>query len=256
MDGTNDSNIPFIPVLLYHRIADLPPGDGQRPYSVTPQSFEQQMKYLFRRGYRSLGPEELLSARRTGRRPHYKCFALTFDDGYLDNYESAFPVLRCYGFKATVFLVSEWLTNGHDAPAAMLSRWHVLEMSRYGITFGAHGRTHRALTGLPPGEVYDEVAGSKQELEHTLEMPVRSFCYPYGLLNRDVEEAVRQSGYEMAFAVHNSADDTFGLHRIEIGPDDGPLAFAWKVSGWPMRIGRKWYTSRLRRVVRRMRGHA
>jgi peptidoglycan/xylan/chitin deacetylase (PgdA/CDA1 family) len=244
-----------IPILFYHRIAELPAGDALKPFGVTPRRFARQMKYLADRGYRSLALTDLASMRS---RPRGKCFVLTLDDGYLDNYELAFPILQLYGFQATIFLVSDWLENNGrtgPAPAAMLSRAHVLEMSQHGITFGAHSRTHRPLTELMPEEVWAEVAGSKEDLERTLGLPVTTFSYPYGLSNRAVQETVRACGYDLAVAVDNGTGDLFNLRRIEIGAKDSSLSLAWQVSGWPLRVRRRWRASFVRRIVRRAGSH-
>lgn len=190
------------------------------------------MAYLAARGYRSIALSDLL---RVTHQQSYRRFVLTFDDGYLDTHDVAFPILRQHCFEATVFLVSDWLQTGSrpgNAPVEMLTKIHLLEMSLGGMAFGAHSRRHRRLTELYPEEWWDEVGGSKQDLEHALGLPITAFAYPYGLSNPDVRRIVKACGYDLAVAVANGTEDRFNLRRIVITSQDSLTQFAWKVAGW------------------------
>ncbi len=239
-----------VPILCYHRIADLPAADRSRPYSVTPRAFARQIAGLAAQGYRTLDLTEVLAAPRAA---DQRCVALTFDDGYLEHYELAFPLLARYGFRATFFLVSGWWNQDGEAthlPVPLLSPSCVSEMSRSGMAFGSHGRTHRHLAGLDPASVRDEVAGSKEDLERVLGLPIRTFAYPYGIFDRGASEIVRACGYEVGVAVNNGTNDALTLRRIVVGVNDNPLTFAWKLWDRPLRLRERWNKSSLRQNLR------
>lgn len=241
----------MIPILCYHRIAELPAEHLHRPYSVTPLAFARQMDYLAGRGYRCVTLADVLATVPEGRYAPFedgrypaplgpRCFALTFDDGTLDCYETALPICEAYGFRPTVFLVSSWLA-GQGADGAMgplLSPAHVLEMRRRGVEFGAHSRTHRPLVELPADELASEVCGCRADLEGLLGEPVTTFAYPYGLSNPGVRSAAAACGYALAVAVANGSDERFHLRRETVGVHDTLLSLAWKVSPWPARLRR------------------
>ena len=251
----------MIPILCYHRIADLPLDHPLRPHSVTPPAFARQMAFLAARGYCCVSLADALAlaggvrhgaggsrydpsgaAYSTraypagGRRP----FALTFDDGALDCYQVALPICESHGFRPTVFLVSGWLAGqGEDsALGPLLSPAHVLEMRGRGVAFGAHSRTHRPLVDLPAAELAAEICGCKAELEQLLGEPVAAFAYPYGLSDQATRAAAAACGYALAVAVANGTDDRFNLRRQPIGAYDTLLSLAWKTSPWPARYRR------------------
>lgn len=231
-------SVRWLPILCYHRISELPTADPLYPHSVSPTAFTRQMEYLAARGYRTARLSDLV---RNSTCLGHRRVILTFDDGYLDNYEVALPILRQYGFEATIFLVSRYLqphTDGASQPAPMLSPDHVLEMVHGGVEFGSHGRTHRPLTELSDPEVRDEVAGSRQDLQGFLDRPVLSFAYPYGLSSPGIQRVVRECGYGLAVAVGNGMADRYNLRRIAIGRNQNMLDFAWKVSGLALRLRR------------------
>jgi peptidoglycan/xylan/chitin deacetylase (PgdA/CDA1 family) len=113
------------------------------------------MKFLAKRGFKTITFKDLENVDRTN--PNEKYVILTLDDGYEDNYTLAFPILKKYGFKAVIFLVSDleyniWDSNFGEPKVKLLNSEQCLEMLDYGIEFGSHGRYHRDLTKLG---VYD-----------------------------------------------------------------------------------------------------
>ena len=245
-----------VPILCYHRIAELPTSDPLSSFSITPQAFARQMRWLIACRYRIL-PLAALAAPASPQPP--RCAVITFDDGYLDTYEEALPILQQQGFPATVFLVSGWLDGTEkkcQPPATVLQRSHVLEMSQHGITAGAHSRAHRRLDDLSSSALWAEVAGSKADLESALGLPIRFFAYPYGLYNPAVGQAVRSCQYDLAVAVNNGTADPYSLHRIPVVREDSLLTFAWKLLIWPRRLREHLRKSRLRTVARKAQGHA
>ncbi|HEU0051338.1 MAG TPA: polysaccharide deacetylase family protein, partial [Patescibacteria group bacterium] len=99
-----------VPVLMYHHIRPMRPNfsKADREYTVTPEAFEEQMHSLWLAGYETITPDDLLSAIGKGQSSlPTKSVLITFDDGFRDQYQYAFPVLKKYHLKATFFIVSQ-----------------------------------------------------------------------------------------------------------------------------------------------------
>jgi hypothetical protein len=140
-----------------------------------------------------------------------------------------------------------------DPHLRLLSPSSISEMSRNGVAFGSHDRAHRRLAGLAYPEVWDEVAGSKEDLERVLGLSVSTFAYPAEVFDRDVRQSIGACGYELAMAGNNGTDDPLALRRAVLGADDSLLTFVWRVWNWPARLHRRSQGSPLRR---RFRGEA
>ena len=195
---------PEINVLMYHRIARTGP-DGLAAYRVTPEMFERQLAYLQRNGFQSLSVEEAVQSMNTeSRTPAGRAVVLTFDDAYKDFYECAWPLLRRYGFGATVFVPvtfvgqhAQW-DRAFGEPAALMSWDELRALQRAGIRVGSHALTHRRLTGLGSEELKREVEESADVLMKRLGVFPSVFCYPYGYVDEQVRRAVEAAGYEYA----------------------------------------------------------
>jgi peptidoglycan/xylan/chitin deacetylase (PgdA/CDA1 family) len=215
-----------VPVLLYHKIDK--PGDGVlvRGGFTPPARFARQLGYLKKQGFAFYTTSELIRHyREHGVFPH-NGIALTLDDGWKDNYFNAFPILRQFSVKATVFLVPSCIGEVSikamapgEKPRAHLSREEILEMSRCGIEFGSHTVNHRWLPDLPLTEAKYEIEESKRQLEELVQQPCNVFAYPAGFYNEAVKELVAGAGYQAAFTTDYGPSeplDIFALNRIEI----------------------------------------
>jgi glycosyltransferase involved in cell wall biosynthesis len=226
-----------VPVLMYHAFsAD---GEGER-FVMPARTFARQMRLLAALRYRVISLEELAEALRKGNPLPRRAVVITIDDGYRDNAEVAVPILRRHGFPASVFLVSErldasndWDAEGDVAGRSTLSREQIGRMRGSGISFGAHTRTHCALTEAGEAELATELRGSREDLEATLGESVETLTYPYGLHDDRVVEATREAGFTAACTVEafptRPGDDPLRIPRIEITGTDSSLRFLRKL---------------------------
>ena len=204
-----------VPILYYHRVDDrLSPAIG-----VSPQAFAAQMEYLRKKNYRSISFEQLADYFMKGRSLPSRPVIISFDDGYLDNFTRAYPILKQNGFRASIFLVSDYIglrsewagCTGEDV-APLMSREQLLILIREGFELGSHTRRHTNLTAVPPEEARREVEEGKLNLENLLQKPIRSFAYPFGNFNPDIIEGVRKAGFTTARTVHT--DNTHCLEDL------------------------------------------
>ena len=230
-------------ILTYHHIAPPPPvGAEHRGLFVSPESFMAQMAYLERKGCHVATLNEvrddLLGSARLPRRS----VAITFDDGWGDNHAGAFPILRRFGFTATIFVTVGKIgdrAKGQDPTGAAerhLDRREIAEMLEAGIEFGSHTVSHARLADLPPKEVETQLTESKRRLENLTGREVGWLSYPYGSFSRDVVQAAIRARY--AGAVSTIRDNRarsrhlYYLPRVMVMPDATLRHFAYYLSPW------------------------
>jgi peptidoglycan/xylan/chitin deacetylase (PgdA/CDA1 family) len=233
---SREESRPRIPVLLYHRV-DTEADRKWRRFCVAPDNFAAQMRWLADQGFSTIHLGQLLDYYQDGFSVPPKPLVITFDDGYFCNYSRAFPILRQYGFVATVFLVCNFVRQDSAAPResrhSFLSWPEILEMQEAGWEFHSHGLNHQRMPDLSRRELAAEIGGSKQLLAATLARPVEFFCYPFAKFNRAVQEVVRAYGYRGAcggppFDAGGPADD-FAIGRTEILWSDSLRQFVFKI---------------------------
>ncbi len=221
-------------VLMYHSVQPY----AEDPYLVTvgPSRFEQQMRWLSRRGLRGVSIAGLLAARAAG--AGQRLVGLTFDDGYADFTEYALPVLRRYGFTATVFVIAGRLGGDNVWDAAgprkpLLDADQVAALAGAGVEIGSHGLTHVSLPAAH-GALADETGGSRRILRDITGQAAGGFCYPYGHLDAEVVAAVRDAGYDYGCAIWPSEHTgRHALPRTYIGDaDTTPRLWAKTMRHW------------------------
>lgn len=216
-----------IPVLLYHHIAKTTRAEDPLRLGVPPETFRSQMKYLHDRGYASLTLDELAEIEKNQKPDTRKCIAITFDDGYLDNYTTAFGILREFGFSATIFVVTDLLGKKR------YMNWsHAREMRDYGISFQSHTCTHPDLTKIGHVAGLRELVESRGKIEDILGTAVRHFAYPYGKYNHDVINRVRDAGYLWSYTAGMSENGSFSKERFDVQLKDSFFMFFWMTSHW------------------------
>ena len=175
-----------VPILTYH---DLGYKGG---IQVTPENFERQMFFLKEKHYNVIPLDELVEGIKKGKKFARNTVVITFDDGYQDNYSYAYPVLKKYGFPATIFLISDYIGN----KPGFLGWNEIKEMSKNNISFGGHTRHHVYLPSIKDKNIlWDEIAGCKEIIEKHIGKRIDYFCYPRGGFNEEIEILVKKAGY-------------------------------------------------------------
>jgi peptidoglycan/xylan/chitin deacetylase (PgdA/CDA1 family) len=207
---------PKVAVLSYHHVGSPLPGPHAW-LTVSPRRFEAHVRWLAARGYQGIRASDWLAWRVRGTPLPSKPVLLTFDDGYADIGRYALPILRRYGFSATVFVVTDLLgaTNQWmDGASPLLTPDAVRRWAAAGVEFGAHSRSHADLTALDAAAVLAEVQGSQAALAALLDRPVAAFAYPYGRYNAAVVEVVRRH-FALAFTSDPGCNDRWtDPHRL------------------------------------------
>jgi GT2 family glycosyltransferase/peptidoglycan/xylan/chitin deacetylase (PgdA/CDA1 family) len=212
-----------VPVLMYHAFGAQDEGDR---YVISRRALSRQLRLLKLFGYRGVEFVEVARCLRRGELPPRRAVAITIDDGYRDNLEVAEPVLRRYGFSATVFLVSEklggvndWTTEGALADRPLLTSDQVDELRGRGISLGAHTRRHPELPALGDQALKEEVAGSREDLEPRFG-EIATFAYPFGLFDERAVATAEEAGFEGACTVEprlvSLLDDPLRMPRVEV----------------------------------------
>lgn len=233
-----------MPVIMYHRVIKDESEKGVHGTYVTVEQFEEQMKYLKKKGYETVTFKDMLNNRYKQRfDKDKKWIMLTFDDGYKDNYENAFPILKKYQFKGIIYILdgieyNKWDVDNPGNPErkfTLMNQDELLEMQNYGIEFGGHTSTHPRLAELSIEQVKSEIINSKSNIEKIVGRELLSFAYPYGSLNEEVKRIPQETGYKFAVATDSGSivfsDDLFEIRRIGIFPTNNLFNFKRKVSG-------------------------
>jgi peptidoglycan/xylan/chitin deacetylase (PgdA/CDA1 family) len=219
-------------VLMYHRVvSDASKAKSLEPgMYVTAATFEKQIRVLAEQYTLQTmdGIGEWLSGTFLGSRP---VCAITFDDGWRDNYDVAFPILERFHAPATVFLIT-----GSIGASPMMDWSQAREMEQAGISFGSHTVSHLCLGTADEPTIRRELALSREHITEQLVQPSGWFCYPKGSRS-DLARSIVPDYYRGAVVTQHGTtrrgDDPFEIRRIGIHDDmtSTNAMFAWRRSG-------------------------
>lgn len=239
---TIDYNYPRI--LMYHMISNHKKNAKFNGLRVEPIEFEKQIKYLVENNWTFFTMSELVEKK--DNLPN-KSIVITFDDGYEDNFINAFPILKKYNVKATIYIVldrhdREWSskrkvknTSGELRNEPKLLDEQITVLINSGLVeIGSHTMTHDNLPKLNTNQKIEEIKNSKIEIEKKFDIKCNSFCYPFGLYDKEDVKIVQESTYTNATTTTKGIDDLsksdlFELKRITISGKDNMLAFKIKL---------------------------
>lgn len=237
---------PSVPVLMYHHVR---PEGGM--IACTPEHFEDQLRWLQKNHYRSLTLDEF--AQHLQGKPVGKAVLITFDDGYLDNWVYAFPLLKKYGFHATIFLVTSWLQHGAVRPNTesqaplpdcpehrvcetlieqqrsdeVILRWSEVQAMRESglVEFHSHTHTHTRWdlrNDVDKNEKMRwELQASRQTLRQELGGVSSHLCWPQGYFDADYVRIAQDLGFvylytTQPFGRNTSATSPAYIHRFAV----------------------------------------
>lgn len=213
-----------VPILMYHKVS---PNFFKSNLRVNPEEFEKQIKYLKEQDFSSLSFEDFILWRKGERPLPPKSVIITFDDGYEDNYLYAYPVLKKYGFSATIFLIVgklgeeiRWEREKRRPEAKLLSWDKIKEMKENGMDFGSHTMLHPNLTKVPRKQAKWEMRKSKRIIEENINQKAVVFSYPFGKHNKKVRQLVRKNKYLCAVSTKpgwaSKKSNIYSLPRLRI----------------------------------------
>jgi peptidoglycan/xylan/chitin deacetylase (PgdA/CDA1 family) len=208
-----------VPILVYHSVAPTHAGQNreQRLLDVDTAMFRQQMYYLVANRYAVVPLSAVVDALQGRGTLPANAVAITFDDGWLTQFDNALPILEQLHLTATFFIITRQI-----GPKFM-GVGELKALQRAGMTLASHSRTHPDLTKVSASQLRDEVAGSRQDLQKLLGVTTDLFAYPYGCWNKRVAAVVQGAGYRAARAlgdgIANTGADRYALHSV-LATDD------------------------------------
>ncbi|MBE6071477.1 MAG: polysaccharide deacetylase family protein [Clostridium butyricum] len=207
--GSSESNTLIndnrgIPVLYYHSVNP----NSTNEVIITPSLLREHLSYLKNEGYISLTISDVQNYLINNKPIPEKSILITFDDGYMDNYYYAFPILKELNLNATIFCITNVLDGSY-----YLSEDAIKEMSDYGLDIQSHTVSHPNLDKLSYADQLNEMINSKKTLEKLTGKDVYSIAYPFGDFNSDTVKAAKEAGYTLGFTTNRGLSDR----------DDNPL---------------------------------
>lgn len=221
-----EKSAPQIPILMYHHIKNNtdPTNKIEVGLDVSPAMFGRQIQLLKALGYKSINMKDL--TKNTDYKIRY--VALTFDDGYVDIYTEAWPILKKYGMTGTIFLITDDIGK-----PGYLNKDQIDEMIKGGFEIGSHTITHPNLENANYANAKMQIDNSKKYIEDLFSYDVNSFCYPSGKYNDQVVKLVQGAGYTNATTTNEGfvimKSDSYRLNRIRVRGNGSFNDFAAKI---------------------------
>lgn len=237
----------FIPVLMYHKIPDVPPATKHHIF-VTKENFAKHLTYFKEHNFTPItfrDYQDFASGRRKLSEFPRKPIILTFDDGYTDNYTNLLPLMQQFGYRGVIYLLgdfevryNQWdlAVDPTEPRADIMSEAQKRAFVAADWEIGAHTLSHPHLTALPPAVAANEIAQSKANLEGRLGIEIQSFAYPYGDLNADSKALVQQAGFRFAVSTDTGGlhleDDRMQIFRVNMFPHETASSLFKKTASW------------------------
>lgn len=228
-------------IVTFHRVKNTDAAEG---LTINVAMFEAYCRF-FRSNFNVVPLRQLVDTLEQGGRLDRE-LAITFDDGYRDNFDNAAPILERYGLPATFFIVTQWMGTEivpwWDRAEGVRHPWmtwdQVRSLQQRGFDIGAHTRTHVDLGAVGGREAFEEIFCAREELERELEAPVDLFAYPYGRETNLAEanrRLIKAAGFRCCCSCFGGlispSTDPFRLRRVPVSSRyPSPLQFGFEVA--------------------------
>lgn len=236
---------PKIPVLCYHNVATEEERNKfpqEKIWTMELNNFDQQMKYLYENGYKTLTMDEFYDWKKGNIELPLKSVLITFDDGFYSNYYYAFPILKKYNFKATVFLIGQDIApyeptwNGNLVESMSLKIINKCKIEYPNIEFQSHSlRLHRK--GILKDKKKEEIKKDFKDFKEMIK-EVEYFAYPFGEYNENIINILKESKFKLAFIYGpnkedyrkaSRKDDDYLIPRLNINNDMELYKFKYRL---------------------------
>jgi peptidoglycan/xylan/chitin deacetylase (PgdA/CDA1 family) len=229
-----------IKVLMYHRIVQEVPEKYNHWHYVTVTEFRKQLKLIDSLGYTPITFTDYKLYKEDKLTLPSKPIILTFDDGYMDTFENAIPIMKEMGMKAVVFVIgdrkltrAEWDERDEEDICPLMTNKQIRIIRRQGFEIGSHAMRHVVLSDLNDPEANYTIRKSKEEIESILQEPIHSFAYPYGQFDKRIAKIVSDSGYLFACGVYTGSPKfgktMYDFRRLAINQRTSIQSFAFKL---------------------------
>jgi len=220
-----------IPILMYHHVDYF---EGDNSLYVSLNRFSNQIDFIVNKGYQILTLDKFIDYVKGNKKIEKKNLVLlTFDDGYSDNYENVYKILKQYGIGGIFFVPVNRI--GQEG---RLTRQQILEMDLNGMIFGSHTMSECYLPSVSVKQARIEIFKSKEVLEALLDEEIKSIAYCIGGYDKKVLELVREAGYKIAFTTNRGFekdlknDSLYELRRIKVTDRDNNFKLWAKLTGF------------------------
>ncbi len=217
---------------MYHSISN-----GIHPLSVSIENFEKQMKFMVNNDYHSIFLSDLNNINDFNK----KYFIITFDDGYLDIYENALPILQKYNLKSICFFVSDYIgkyniwdkDKENFIKLNLMNADQIIKWNKQGMQVGLHTANHKNLKNIDYNDKLEQIELPKKVFSENLSINIDSFSYPFGQYDDESFKIVKKN-YNFAVTTKRSRYkknrfDLCKLPRVPINKSDGMFKFYLKI---------------------------
>ena len=213
-------------VLLYHRIDDKPTGKSIDKFSISLNKFEEQIKYLKSKGFKSITPYDIEKIKSNKLYLKRRYVLITFDDGYKDNLDAA-KVLKKHGFKGLFFISTAVIGKELDG-IEMMNFDDLKRLKEMGMILGSHSHNHRKLTEM-------DLQTAKEEIKTSLDIlnkiqKIEDFAYPFGNYNESIVEMLQDLKIKRAYIIgqrifNPNSESIFKIPRAIVRKDTNKIDF-------------------------------
>lgn len=225
----------YVPVIImYHSVGDQGTaldGYGDK-LNVSTESFDKHMTFIKIFNYKVIPLREFIERIKNGEKIPQGTIAITFDDGVKNNFEEAYPILKKYGFTATIFVPTDFIGK------EKFLNWNEIKiMQRDNISIGSHTESHTWLPSMTYKEIQKELRNSKEILEKNTGVKIDLFSYPLGGFDERVKRIAKEEGYVGAVSTNpgekSLPNDIYALKRVRISETaNNPITFLVETSGY------------------------